>query len=234
MADTECGIDCLTSDSSFEVSGSCGVKNLPLPDLDKLDIDIPEVSIDDVTTEELDGTGAFDVYMRAGNNQLREQYDKGRIKGAEYAASYIKMMELMMTQANMFVLKKFETEMAAALLPYQVYTAQYEAALKEQQAKKMMYEVDLICAQIAELKANGASERRVKASQTQTQVEQAKLYKRQVKGFDDKAAMDSGATLLDTWAVQAVEEPAAEYVVGGLQGSGANAVATSLKSFLTP
>jgi len=94
--------------------------------------------VEDVTTESVDGTGVFDVYMRAGMNQLNTQWEKGRIKGADYAATYVAQMQLMMTEANKFVLGVAQVEVAImqAQIAKELFTQQYTAAYYDTLAKK--------------------------------------------------------------------------------------------------
>ena len=168
-------------------------------------VDMPTAK--DVTEERIDGDGVFDIYMRAGMNQLMTQYDAGRIKGADFAAAYIAMVQLMMTEANKFVLGLVQAEILAAMLKYNALGALYDAALKESQALKAKAEVDLVCQQTAELKANGKVERGLKDAQKQAQIKTAELYARQIKGFDEKSRNDLIKNILDAWSVQGVEFP---------------------------
>ena len=187
--------------------------------------------VETVTTETLDGTGVFDIYMRAGSNQLQSQYDAGRIKGAEYAGAYMKMMELMMVEANKFVIGIFQAEVAASAMKWNNMSAKYDAQLKAAQAQETMQKINLLCAQIGELSENGIAERTLKAAQKQTQEQQAMLYERQRHGFDDKNTNDAAKTLLDAWAVQAVEEPDdANYAISALSGANSGVIATNLKN----
>lgn len=193
--------------------------DIEIPEIDPED-EIPEISPDDVTTEVVDGTGVFDIYMRAGMNQLDTQWKAGRIKGADYAAAYIETMKLMMEQANMFVVQTFDSKMKARMFGYELHKSKYAAVLAEASAKKMAAEADLICNQIAELQANGREERALKKAQTNTQMKQVNLYDRQIKGYDETALNASGKTIMDAWAVQLVEfSNTADQIVSVGQGA---------------
>ena len=157
-----CDVDCTLAPEV--VNSSCTSGDVTIPELptNLPDINIP--SAQTVTEELVTGDGVFDIYMRAGMNQLETQYKEGRIKGADYAAAFIAMTELMMTQANKFVIDKFTAETNAvqakigiALYELQFITAGYDAALKKAQAEKVYHESGLICQQKAELKLNGQS-----------------------------------------------------------------------------
>ena len=176
-----------------------------VPDLPS-DITPPEApSSSDITEEVLSGGGVFDSFMRAGSNQLQSQYDAGRIKGADYAAAYIQMMELMMTQANMFVLKKFESEVAASMFKAQYQKAMFDVITAEYQANKMIADAHLTSVQACELPLNSAADRILKEEQAKAQAKTVDLYNRQIKGFDEKNTEAIFKIIMDAWAAQGVE-----------------------------
>jgi len=199
-----CAVNCTISGTTASSNCTYDV-TIPTIPANTPDINIPTVGT--ITEESVDGKGVFDIYMRAGMNQLMTQYNAGRIKGADFATAYVAQTQLMMTEANKFVLGLVQAEIAASMFALQYVTAGYDASLKEQQAAKTKAETDLLCQQIAELKANGKEERALKQSQKQTQIKQAELYARQITGFGEKAANDAAKTAFDAWAVHAVEEP---------------------------
>jgi len=164
-----------------------------------------------VTEEAIDGKGVFDSLMRAGSNQLMTQYEAGRIKGKEFADAYLSMMELMMTQANAFVIQsytaKLDAESKFKMFPYNALSMIYDAAIKEAQAREMDIKNKLVCTQINELVLNGSQDRALKASQIEVQDAQRDLYVRQTTGFNDKRNNDNLKVVMDSWAVQAVELP---------------------------
>ena len=172
-----------------------------------------------VTTEVINGTGAFDVFMRAGSNQLQSQYEAGRIKGAEYAQAYIAMMQLMMEQANMFVIKKFEAETAGAMFHAQYMTAAFGALTAEYQANKMIADAYLTSIQACELPLNGSQDRILKAEQAKAQAKTVDLYDRQIEGFTEKNTEGILKIVMDSWAAQGVEitSTQADSVLGSLK-----------------
>lgn len=203
--ETLCAVECIETEDPIDSGCEDFAVTIPELPLDFEEIEIPDAST--VTEESVTGNGIFDIYMRAGMNQLMTQYDEDRIKGAEFAAAYTAMVQLMMTEANKFALGIVQAEIAAKLFPMQYLGASYDAALKEAQAKKMKFESDLVCQQVEELKANGAEERALKQAQKQVQIKQAELYNQQITSFREKTNIDAAKVSLDAWAVQAVEEP---------------------------
>lgn len=101
---------------------------------------IHKIEITDVTTGVVNGTGAFDQFMKSAAAHLREEYDKNRITGADYTKAWISLMESSMNQAVLFTIQKDEAywkalnaQLAAitALINMEVQKAQL-AALKTQ------------------------------------------------------------------------------------------------------
>ncbi len=122
-----------------------------------------------VTEETLNGKGVFDSYMRAGSVHLQDQYDKSRIKGADYAKAYSQMVELMMTQANQYVLTEYQSQIDRAiqidLFHLTKFSLEYDVALKEMQVSETMAKTSLVCAQESELLKNGTVDRELKEKQ---------------------------------------------------------------------
>lgn len=74
----------------------------------------------DITTQEINGTGTFDVIMGGAAAQLAAEYDSERITGAEYTKAYIGTMGAALQNAVAFLTTKDQVF-------WQAQTAQYEA-----------------------------------------------------------------------------------------------------------
>lgn len=105
-----------------------------------------DLTVADLTQTTLEGTGVFDVLMRANRAHLENEYDKNRIKGAEYATVYLGSMESVMRASLEFLLQRQKISLEAQLLEQQIILAQVEV-LKANAA------VDLVHAQIANTQA---------------------------------------------------------------------------------
>lgn len=68
----------------------------------------------DLTTETIGGKGTFDVLMSTFKVHLREEYDNGRITGAEYTKAYIELTAAAMGNAVQFLLGRDQAFWAAA------------------------------------------------------------------------------------------------------------------------
>jgi hypothetical protein len=100
-----------------------------------------------------------------------------------------------------------ERKLADVQLQEAIANGAIDRALKDKQILKTDAEKDLICQQKAELRANGAAERALKLAQKDVQIKTTDLYKRQIKGFDEKFQTDMIKSILDAWQVQGVEFP---------------------------
>lgn len=78
------------------------------------------ITTPDLTQATLDGTGVFDVLMRANKAHLEAEFAKGRIKGAEYSTVYLGSLTQVMQTALQFLLNKEKTNLEAQLLQKQI------------------------------------------------------------------------------------------------------------------
>ena len=67
----------LTLDTSWEIPALTGLPT------------IAPLTIAELTSASVDGTGVFDVLMRAVNAHIGEQFDRQRITGSDYAKVYL-------------------------------------------------------------------------------------------------------------------------------------------------
>lgn len=86
-----------------------------LPDglLDKIINYKVSATLEEVTTKDPDGTGAFDTFMTAISKHLEKEFSQGRIVGADYSNAYIAAMQMALQQAVDFVLKKDQVYISA-------------------------------------------------------------------------------------------------------------------------
>lgn len=65
---------------------------------------IAKLTNGDLTTKDVNGTGTFDVVMAGLSAQLKEEYNKNRISGAEYTKAFIAMAQTAMQFSVQFLL----------------------------------------------------------------------------------------------------------------------------------
>ncbi len=122
---------------------------------------ITPITVPDLTTEVVDGTGVFDVLMRANKAHLEQEFAKNRIKGPEYSTVYLGSLEVVMNAALQFLLQKDKTSLEAELLDQQILLTKAEvlkanAELAQIEAQTSLLGQQLINAQaeLAILQAN--------------------------------------------------------------------------------
>lgn len=126
---------------------------------------IAGASLTDVTSGELDGTGSFDVFMKALDLHLEKQYKANRITGAQYAEVYTAVANNVMGQAVAFALQKDNAKWAAVTAERQARIAEIEAvkALVDLErvkfeATKAQFDANLSAAQYSLTKMQTATE----------------------------------------------------------------------------
>ena len=107
------------------------------------------LTINDLTQTTLEGSGVFDVLMRANKAHLEAEFKKDRIKGPEYATVYLQSLQTVMQTALQFLLQKDRNLLEAQLLEQQILIAQQEVL-------KAQAEVALVNAQIAKMERDDA------------------------------------------------------------------------------
>ena len=99
------------------------------------------ITNEDLTTVEVEGTGTFDVLMRAAQLRLKDESDAGRLTGVEYGKVYLGSMSTSMSQAIQFELGRQAADKQAELLAQQATNAALEATLLQCQIDKCQAEI---------------------------------------------------------------------------------------------
>jgi hypothetical protein len=174
----------------------------------------------DLTTQEVGGTGVFDVLMKAAAAHLEAEFAKSRIKGAEYSEVYLGAMTQVLQTSAQFLLTKQKAGLEAELLTKQIalveqqrLNAVAENAVLVAQECKLRAEYDLTMAsilrtneEIALLTQKTATER----GQTQALGvddnsvlgRQKLLYQAQSDGFKRDAEQKATKIMVDSWNVR--------------------------------
>jgi len=80
------------------------------------------ITVAQLTSGTVVGTGVFDELMKAVNAQLQEQFDNNRITGADYATVYLSSLQSAMAQAVQFILGQQVADKQADLLTQKIET----------------------------------------------------------------------------------------------------------------
>ncbi len=148
-------------------------------------IDIADFSngqIDNTNSQDpkWEGTGIFDIIIKAANENIKIQNQTSRITGAEYAEVYLGTMQSAISEAMKFVL--------------QTDTLAKELELKQAQIAKINAEKDFVNAQLAMLGEQQAKDLEVKQANID-------LLNRQREGFDDNKYQKLFEAQMNAWAL---------------------------------
>lgn len=169
--------------------------------------------LDGLTQAKVDGTGVFDVLMRAFNVHIDKQFKDGRIKGPEYATVYLGGMQAALEGALRFLSQVGEDKLKYQLMKQQIINAGEEMHVLQGQACKLKAEFDLT----KETTEKTAQEKalltqKVVTERAQTQGigvddnsvigKQKTLYQAQTDGFKRDAEQKAAKALIDTWSVR--------------------------------
>lgn len=100
--------------------------DLPVAENNPLYTDATKLSLDVVTDANVDGSGAFDVIMRALKAHLQEEFDAGRITGAEYAKAYVELVTAALSTGMNFALQAEAALYQNQLVQQQARTAEIQ------------------------------------------------------------------------------------------------------------
>lgn len=102
------------------------------------------LTVDELTQATLDGSGVFDVLMRANKAHLDAEYEKNRIKGPEYSTVYLGSLDTVLNTALQFVLTKQKIDLEAQLLQQQILLAQVEVQKANAQLEQIAAQTALV------------------------------------------------------------------------------------------
>jgi hypothetical protein len=185
-----------------------------------------ELTVSDLTETTLEGSGVFDVLMKAVKTHLDGEFNSGRIKGTEYSTVYLGSLDLAMQTGISFLLQSRKVSKELDLLDKQIALQEQQRlnAIAEQavivaNGNKVLKEIELTQAntsrtqeEIALLVQKTATE---KAQTKGTGVEpdsvvgkQKALYGAQADGFLRDAEQKAAKLMADTWSVRRTTDEA--------------------------
>lgn len=94
------------------------------------------ITTKDLTGGEITGAGFYDELMRTSKAHLVEEYEAGRLVGADYGSTYLGMLQANLQVASQFILQKEINNQQVLLLQEQVQQAAKENALLNLQLTK--------------------------------------------------------------------------------------------------
>jgi len=129
----------LTADDTIVVP-VVDLSSITIPGTDWL-TPITKLQNTDITTGEIKGTGTFDIFMSGMAAQLKEEYSKNRITGAEYTKAFIAMVQGAMQFSVQFLLGRDQAYWAAMQAQIASVTAQVALATAKLQYAAVELEV---------------------------------------------------------------------------------------------
>ena len=112
--------------------------------------------IADLTEATLEGSGVFDILMRANKAHLEAEYKQNRLKGPEYSTVYLGSLQAVMQTGLAFLLQKDKVALDALLIEQQVLLAQVEVLKANVQLQILQASLLKIPAELALLEAQTA------------------------------------------------------------------------------
>ena len=103
-----------------------------------------EVTIEDMTTGTLDGTGVFDKLMYTVRLHLIREHDAGRITGASFTEAYIASMQAVLGTSVQFALGKDRIGYELSNLWQQRELTEEQLALIRAQTAQVILQTDIL------------------------------------------------------------------------------------------
>lgn len=101
-----------------------------------------DIVLADLSQTTIEGSGVFDVLMRATKTHLEQEFSKNRIKGSEYATVYLGSVESVMRTSLDFLMQRQRVALEAELMAQQVLVAKAEVLKANAQVQVALAEVD--------------------------------------------------------------------------------------------
>lgn len=89
------------------------------------------ITLADLTSATTNGTGVFDVLMRANKAHLEQEFTTGRLKGNEYASVYLGSLQAVLQAALQFTLEKEKQNLDAQIKTQEIELAVQKIALAQ-------------------------------------------------------------------------------------------------------
>jgi hypothetical protein len=103
---------------------------------------IMSVTVKDLTSGEVAGTGFFDELMRTSKAHLVQEYDAGRLVGTDYSNAYVGAYQFNLQTASQFILQYQMTNQQILVLQEQVKQAQKQNELLDLQKLQAQIGID--------------------------------------------------------------------------------------------
>ena len=179
--------------------------------------DVAPLTIDDITSGSVTGTGIFDKLMATVAAQLQSEFQADRITKSDYGQVYVSALNATLAQAIQFLLTRDQAAIQAATLVTQLELLELQKAQLQLQNEKLALEklqteqqTLLIASQVlTDAAQRGLIEQKTITETAQTQDgyagivgQQKALYAAQTTGFTRDAEQKAAKLALDILATQ--------------------------------
>lgn len=133
----------LTADASFDIPAinlDLAIFQLPGDETIPMYGQVNRLTNADLTTGEVSGSGSFDALMRGFKAHLAQEFEKGRITGAEYTKAYTTLTQNAMAAGVQFLLGRDQAYWAAQLAQLQAITARVQLETTKVQLAQVQLE----------------------------------------------------------------------------------------------
>lgn len=115
---------------------------------------LDQLNVAELTTKELNGTGVFDVLMSTTSLHIQKEFDKGRIRGPEYAQVYLGGLQATLASSIQYLTQSKTLGIEIANQEKQGQLTDAQRALVEAQTNQITSEVTLkLPAEVANIAA---------------------------------------------------------------------------------
>jgi hypothetical protein len=101
----------------------------------------PPITIDDLTTNEIEGSGVFDELMRSVKAHLKEEFEQGRITPVNYSSVYLGALDSTLAQSVKFLLEKDKISLENELVEEQKANLIKQGVILDLEAEKLRIDV---------------------------------------------------------------------------------------------
>lgn len=140
------------------------IEGITIKDIDDIklkdNIDLPPLSatVRKFTANSLEGDGVFDVLMHAVELHIRDEYDKNRITGSNYAQAYLGALQAVLPLAFQVTFEADKTQLELERLKVELATQRVQLEVAKAQLAQALVQIPLIKAQtlvqLAQVKDN--------------------------------------------------------------------------------
>lgn len=167
---------------------------------------IPDLTVLDnaaLTTVAIDGTGTFDVLMRAFELHLEREYNAGRITGDQYTKAYVAMTTAAMSNAVQFLMGRDNAYWNNMLIKKQVDSEKGRLAQLKLQLAVLDEQYCLVKEQVEAKRAETLDTRTDGVTPVAGSVgKQKDLYSQQIDSYQKDATYKISKLYSDAWIAQ--------------------------------